>query len=89
MKVGKATLSPRHSMVAETILEEIGVRKWTAESVSLVGGCSVTVAERCINGPHRLTMIDAMILDKAFGLSDGFFFRFQNLCESKYLEVAQ
>lgn len=82
----KSAIQSRHPMVADMIHEEIVERKWTAESVSLVGGCSVSVAEQCINGPHRLTMIQAMILEKAFGISDGFIYRLQEICESKYPE---
>ena len=77
-----------HSMIREIIEEEIAERKWTQPAliISALANTSISNAERILRFDTRLTRVECWMLDKAFGMSDGFFFRLQRNCETRYPE---
>ena len=75
-------------MVREIIEEEIACRGYTEPAwiIAELTKTSKHNVERLLTFENRLTRVECMILEKAFGLSDGFFARFQASCEKRYPE---
>ena len=78
-----------HPFVREMIEEEIAARGWTEPAllISQLSRCGLSNAERLLQFNGRLTGIECMMIEKAFGVSDGFMRRFQDLCEQNYPQV--
>ena len=77
---------PCHPMVREIVMEELVARGWSnpAFIIAEISMCSYDNAKRLLRFESRLTRLQCMMLEKAFGVSDGFFWRLQNGCEKQY-----
>ena len=77
---------PCHWIVRETIEEEIAARNWSEPAFMIAELAQTTEqnAKALLSFQGRLTGIQCMMMDKAFGLSDGFFSRLQRISEKTY-----
>ena len=83
------TVKPCHPFVKEIIEEELQERGWRdpAMVIAELAKVSRENVDRLLTFSHRLTGLECWIMDKAFGLSDGFFSRFQKGCEKNYPSI--
>lgn len=87
--MSKSKIKPIHSMLKEVILEELQAREWGDDAplvIARLARVSDDNARRLLRLDNRLTGIECMILDRAFGTSDGFFQRLQDGFEERYPE---
>lgn len=81
-------LKPCHSMMRELIEEEIHARGWSDPEfiISQLANTSQDNASRLLLFQTRLTGVECWMLNKTFGLSEGFMERLQKRFETHYPE---
>lgn len=82
-------IKPIHSMLKEVIIEELQAREWGDDApmlISRLAKVSEHNARLLLMLNTRLTLIECMTLERAFGVSDGFFKRLQDGFERQYPE---